>query len=133
MKRFGFILFTLSLLLVFSLFSCGSSSVRLNKDNSYFSHFEIDGGKVYLQCVLYLENDSEEEKSVRINAFFEDEVNGGLIYNGMLDGYTAGMKRSVFTLQSGINIVEVIFVGDHAGAVTKQNRSLPDIQIQEVN
>ena len=60
--------------MMLSLFSCQAKNVKLNEGKSYFSDFKIENDKVYIYCTLFIENKSDTEKVISLNASFEKDV-----------------------------------------------------------
>ena len=118
--------------MMLSLISCQTKDIKLNEEKSYFSDFKIENDKVYIYCTLFIENKSDTEKVISLNASFEKDVEIGLLKEVLVSGYSLDESTQEFKLQKGENQVDVIFVGESAGADKKYDRLLPDIEITEI-
>ena len=130
MKKTLSILFVLCMVL--SLFSCQAKEIELNEEKSYFSDFKIENGKVYIYCTLFIENKSDTEKVISLKASFEKDVEIGLLKEALVSGYSLDESTQEFQLKKGENQLDVVFVGESAGADQKHDRLLPDIEITEI-
>ncbi len=130
MKCKGVILFATIICMMLCLCCCGQENFRI-KEESYFSDFKIEEGKVYFNCVLVVDNLTGKEKNVILKASFEDDVKNGLLKETLLDGYATDGSTKDFELQKGENRFDVVFIGEHAGGTQKNDRTLPDIKIEE--
>ncbi len=136
MKRNRIILLTCILCAIAMVF-CSCSFQQKNDDikieeKSFFSNFKIEDGKVYVYCMLYIDNLTGEEKSIQLKATLENDVENGLLKEALIDGYSIDETTQYFQLQKGENCLEVVFIGEHAGGEQKYDRKLPDIEIIEV-
>ena len=120
------------LCMMLSLFSCQVKDIKLNEEKSYFSDFKIENDKVYIYCTLFIENKSDTEKVISLKASFEKDVENGLLKEPLVSGYSLDESTLEFQLQKGENQLDVVFVGEYAGADKKQDRLLPDIEITEI-
>ena len=118
--------------MMLSLFSCQAKNVKLNEEKSYFSDFKIENDKVYIYCTLFIENKSNTEKVISLNASFEKDVELGLLKEALVSGYSLDEGTQEFTLQKGENQLDVVLIGKYAGADKKHDRLLPDIEITEI-
>ena len=118
--------------MMLSLISCQAKDIKLNEEKSFFSDFKIENDKVYIYCTLFIENKSDTEKVISLNASFEKDVEIGLLKEVLVSGYSLDESTQEFKLQKGENQVDVIFVGESAGADKKYDRLLPDIEITEI-
>ena len=130
MKNFLVLLCIVCMML--SLFSCQVKDIKLNEEKSYFSDFKIENDKVYIYCTLFIENKSDTEKVISLNASFEKDVELGLLKEALVSGYSLDESTQEFKLQKGENQLDVVFIGKHAGADKKHDRLLPDIEITEI-
>ena len=118
--------------MVLSLFSCQAKEIELNEEKSYFSDFKIENGKVYIYCTLFIENKSDAEKVISLNASFEKDVENGLLKEALISGCSLDESTQKIQLQKGENQLDVVFVGAYAGAEKKHDRLLPEIEIIEI-
>ena len=130
MKRLLSVLFVLCVVL--SLFSCQAKEIELNEEKSYFSDFKIENDKVYIYCTLFIENKSDAEKVISLNASFEKDVENGLLKEALISGCSLDESTQKFQLQKGENQLDVVFIGEYAGADKKHDRLLPEIEIIEI-
>ena len=130
MKKILAFLFIVCMML--SLFSCQSKQIKLNEEKSYFSDYKIENDKVYIYYTLFIENKSDAEKDISLKASFEKDVENGLLKKALVSGYSLDEITQEFQLQKGENQVDVIFIGEYAGADKKHDRLLPDIEIAEI-
>ena len=120
------------LCMMLSLFSCQVKEIKLNEEKSYFSDFKIENDKVYIYCTLFIENKSDAEKVISLNASFEKDVENGLLKEALISGCSLDESTQKFQLQKGENQLDVVFVGEYAGADKKHDRLLPEIEIIEI-
>ena len=130
MKKFLVLLCIVCMML--SLFSCQAKNVKLNEGKSYFSDFKMENDKVYIYCTLFIENKSDTEKVISLNASFEKDVELGLLKEALVSGYSLDESTQEFKLQKGENQLDVAFIGKYAGVNKKHDRLLPDIEITEI-
>lgn len=115
-----------------SLFSCQSSYIKLDKEDSFFSDFKVEDDKVYIYCTLFIENQSDIEKNVVLKASLDNDAKNGLLKEAVIDGYSVDRSTKTFKLKAGENQIDVVFIGDYAGNEEKIDRLLPDIEIIEI-
>lgn len=115
-----------------SLFSCQSSYIKLDKEDSFFSDFKVEDDKVYIYCTLFIENQSDVEKNVVLKASLDNDAKNGLLKEAVIDGYSVDGSTKTFKLKAGENQIDVVFIGDYAGNEEKIDRLLPDIEIIEI-
>ena len=120
------------LCMMLSMFSCQAKDVKLDEEKSFFSDFKIENNKVYIYCTLFIENKSDTEKVISLNASFEKDVEIGLLKEALVSGYSLDESTQEFQLKKGENQLEVVFVGEYAGVDKKNDRLLPDIEITEI-
>ena len=112
-----------------------------DKGDSYFNDYYIKDGKVYFECVYFLENPSEEIITCALTAGFSKDV-GRLVKEKEICGYvvsidnpsrfdinpyaTDEMQTDEFQLPPGKHLIEVVFVGTALGENGKKSdRLLP--------
>ena len=117
---------------ILCLCSCQQKNVHINKEKSFFSDYKVEDGKVYIYCSLVIENPTEAEINVALQACFSDDVKNGLLQESMVDGYLIDGETKTFQLKNGENQLDIVFIGLHAGGKQKHDRTLPDIEIIKV-
>ena len=130
MKKF--VVFICIACMALSLFSCQSSYIKLDKEDSFFSDFKVEDDKVYIYCTLFIENQSDIEKNVVLKASLDNDAKNGLLKEAVIDGYSVDRSTKTFKLKAGENQIDVVFNGDYAGNEEKIDRLLPDIEIIEI-
>ena len=130
MKKFLVLLCIVCMML--SLISCQAKDIKLNEEKSFFSDFKIENDKVYIYCTLFIENKSDTEKVISLNASFEKDVEIGLLKEVLVSGCSLDESTQEFKLQEGENQLEVVFIGKYAGVDKKHDRLLPTIEIIEI-
>ena len=130
MKKF--VVFICIACMALSLFSCQSSYIKLDKEDSFFSDFKVEEDKVYIYCTLFIENQSDIEKNVVLKASLDNDAKNGLLKEAVIDGYSVDGSTKTFKLKAGENQIDVVFIGDYAGNEEKIDRLLPDIEIIEI-
>lgn len=130
MKKF--VVFICIACMALSLFSCQSSYIKLDKEDSFFSDFKVEDDKVYIYCTLFIENQSDIEKNVVLKASLDNDAKNGLLKEAVIDGYSVDRSTKTFKLKAGENQIDVVFIGDYAGNEEKIDRLLPDIEIIEI-
>ena len=113
------------------LAGCAGKTVTVDRQDSYYSDFEVQDDKVLLVCFLAVDNPTDKETDVAFTASFEEDAAGGLLKEAVLDAYTPDLSSKTFRLQPGRNALTVVFVGDFAGNAVKQNRLLPNVTVTE--
>lgn len=121
-------LFLGAVCVMFSLCSCHQKNIYI-KEESFYSDFKVENGKVYIYCRILIENLTGTEKEVALEASFENDVKNGLLKEAILKGYSINEGTKIFRLQKGENQFNVVFVGEHAGGNQKHDRALPNIKI----
>ena len=128
MKYMLLMLLSCAVCTMFCLCSCQKENIHINKEESFYSKFNVENGKVYIYCTLLIENFTETEKNIALMASFEDDVKNGLLKETIIDGYTNDGDAKIFQLQKGKNQLDVVFIGQHAGGYQKHDRTLPKIK-----
>ena len=123
--------------MMLNLFSCRQvnktqENIYIKQEQSFYSDFKVDDGKVYVYCTLLINNTTGNEMNISLVAFLDDDVKNGLLKESKLDGYSLDLKANTFQLQKGENQLDVVFVGEHAGGYKKHDRALPNIEIVEM-
>lgn len=130
MKKFLAFLCTVCVML--SLLSCQAKDIKLNEKKSIFSDYKIENDKVYIYCTLFIGNKSDTEKVISLKASFVKDVEDGLLKEALVSGVSLDESTQEFQLQKGENQVDVVFIGESAGADKKHDKLLPDIEITEI-
>ena len=120
----------LAIVVAFALSGCAVnqlSKITVDRDNSYFSDFEIDDGKVYFKCYITLESAYPEERQVLLVAVSHEDVANGLLKSPFLL-----TQLSVSVPANGSISQEVTFIGQHNGGTRKHDRLLPEVRMIEV-
>lgn len=110
----------------------GANALEL-RDESFFSDFRIEHGKVYFDCVLIITNNTTDELSFELYGDFTEDEKAGLVTPVILSGcHQEDYANKTFTIAPSETVIyKVCFIGDWAGKTEqKQNRLLPDIRIQ---
>ena len=119
------------IILLFVLCSCVSRSddldVVIDYSNSYFLHYEIEEGKVFIKCHYVVVNNLNSTCSVQLCGNFEKDQQLGLIIEGKLFAKNS-IENDItyFEISPGKNEIDVVFVGTFGGTEKKANRLLPD-------
>lgn len=104
--------------------------IHINYEKSYFSDFHVEEDKVYFECVLCIENNTDKRHKVKFTAESEEDKENGLIKDSKLNGYNGTLETSLFDIEPKENMITVIFVGNYGGAEQKVNRLLPEIYLE---
>ena len=120
------------LCMMLSMFSCQAKDIKLDEEKSFFSDFKIENNKVYIYCTLFIENKSDAEKVILLNASFEKDVENGLLKEAIISGCSLDESTQKFQLQKSENQLDVVFIGEYAGTDKKHDRLLPEIEIIEI-
>ena len=95
------------------LASCNrADQIYIDKNQSYFSDYEVENDKVFIKCHITLENTFKDEK---IKAMNED-----------------GSEMKFVLSPHASNSFDVVFVGEYSDTNQKDNRNLPEINIEIV-
>ena len=134
----------LSTILICSLgvvmFSCGyinsksndedSGDIRLVSYNSWFSSYEIEDGTVKLYCYIYVQNDTEIQKDIKIQGEFVADWKSGLLSENILFAKDPSNGETTFSVFPGSTRLYVVFCSNYGGGATiKQHKLLPKITI----
>lgn len=125
-----FICFICIICMMICMCSCKKKNICIRED-SFFSSFKVQDEKVYIYCTLFIDNPTEAEKSIALQALLENDVENGLLKEALIDAYSIDENTKHFQLQKGENRLEVVFIGEHAGGYKKHDRALPVIKILE--
>ena len=123
----GIILF----ILLSALCSCASQSDRsdivIDKEDSYYLHYEIEEGKVVVKCHYAILNQTNSTFSVQLCGDFEKDRQLGLIKEPqLLAKNSIEDDDTYFEISPGKNEMDVVFVGTFGGTEKKADRLLPD-------
>ena len=126
----------MALLLLTSCTSKGkapANEIKINRDLSYFSGFEVIDDKVHIKCYITLENSYRTEKTVRLSMNSPDDVALGLLKNSPIKALSDdGSEIDWLIDPTSTKSFNVIFVGEFAGKQEKTDRLLPEITIKVV-
>jgi hypothetical protein len=137
--------------LSFAFGSKEKNNVKIIKEESWFNNFYVIDDIVFMECIISIKNNTENDISFKLNAICNNDVQLGLLKNNILAGYkedifrsavsaeyiykkySEGLLTDVFIISANETIehLRVIFIGDSAGNHQKTNRALPDIIIIE--
>lgn len=106
------------------------NGIHINYEKSFFSDFDVEEDKVYIECVLCIENNTGKQHKVKFIAESEEDKENGLIKDSKLNGYNEDLETSLFDIEPGENRITVIFVGNYGGVKQKVNRLLPKIYLE---
>lgn len=111
-----------------------SHSIYIDEKMSYFSEFNVVGDEVQIVCCVTICNTYDTEKTVSIRGDFSDEVENGLLTDGLLYSVDSDGLKSEYTLPpKEKQSFYVTFVGDFAGTEQMTSRLLPPIIIEEAS
>ena len=127
------IVFLCMICMMLCLCSCHPNNIHLNKEKSFFSDFKIENDKVYIYCTLFIENQSDAEKDVVLQASLENDAKNGLLKEATIKGYSIDEGVEPMKLQKGENQIDIVFIGEYGGKPEKVDRLLPDIEIIEID
>ena len=105
-----------------------SEDIVLDEECSCFDNFFVLEGKVYFHCTLVLQNNTDQDITVKIRGDFQEDFSSGLLTEAKLMALSGEYEDS-FVLTPGENELKVVFIGEHGGYSIKQNRLLPEIEI----
>jgi hypothetical protein len=151
-KWIKIIIISIIILSINSCLSFGSkekNSVEIIKEESWFNNFYVIDDIVFIECIISIKNNAENNICFKLNAICNNDVQLGLLRNNILVGYKEDIFRStvsaeyiyekyreglltdVFIISANETIehLRVIFIGDFARNHQKSNRALPDINI----
>lgn len=121
--------FILVLLIVALLSACGddaSHAVKLNEKSSQLCDFTVENDQVNVTCILAINNQTGEEKKIRITAISTEDVAVGLLQSPELTGFDTDSGSDVFVLPKGETTITVVFIGQFGGTEKKCDRLIPD-------
>ncbi len=106
--------------------------VKIDEEQSFFSDFKVDNGKVTIKCHIVLINSAHYPIEVSLLADFTEDVVGGLLQEDEILGASASNHNiKTFLVSPGSKAFEIDFCGTFAGTMQKQDRLLPEIEIIE--
>lgn len=115
---------------------CGCSQeeyVKINRQESWYSDFYVEDGKVYIKCNITVENSGDDSCRIGFKGDFSENVKTGLLKEAELYGYAEDYETSVFVAPKGKHTIAVTFIGDFGGTLKKANRNLPHISMVNGN
>lgn len=109
-------------------------AVEIVKDESFLSEFEVTDNEVHIYCVVSLRNNSSSSKAVKLAGNFEKEVENGLLKEDSLEAYFIEDNNNsvIIAGDSDIKYIKIEFVGEYAGNAALSNRTLPYIEVIEI-
>lgn len=128
MKR----LFYIFICVMLSLSCCGdvkpdSNEILFCSDDSYLIDYYVDADNVHIICVVVLENRSNNDITVTINARSQEDVTTGLLTNADLTGFNSESSNQFFTVPAEKKQEYIIdFYGEYGGTNQKYDRLIPD-------
>ena len=118
------------LVLIISFSGCRQKSeIYIDTQESFYSDFFVSNNKVYIKCILTINNTTEDDVNASFIGYFYEDVKTGLLKNAELKGYEDDFETSSFSIPKGKHNLTVTFIGEFAGNNQKSNRQLPDIRI----
>ena len=116
---------------VISACASGATGVVLRKEGSWFSNYEVAGDEVHFNCILRLQNTTNQAQAISIYGKFDEDAKNGLVKENRLLAHDADEPTvTAFYLAAGAEIsVEVTFTGTFAGTAEKHDRLLPELEI----
>ena len=132
MKRYIFWGIFLCVVAIASIVIVNRSNNRvvINKDESYFSSFEVIKDKVYIRCSVTVTNTYKAGQEFTLSANMIDDQKNGLLKEAEIYAYDEDDSIAEFSIEGhSQKTYDVTFVGDFAGTAAKQNRLLPDIEV----
>lgn len=116
------------------LASCNrADQIYIDKNQSYFSDYEVENDKVFIKCHITLENTFQDEKMVTLSAKFPEDVTSGLLKSEKIKALNEDGSEMKFVLSPQASTsFDVVFVGEYSGTNQKDNRNLPEINIEIV-
>ena len=104
----------------------------IDKESSY-NRYEVKGNKVNIYCTLTFKNKSDKPAVFYLSADFADDLDLGLVTEGLLYGVNKEDGKDTLFLEAyEKKTFEYIFKGDFGGVKRKATRECPDIEIQEI-
>lgn len=100
-------------------------------EESFLSDFEVIGNEVHIYCVVSLENQGSDSKTIKLSGDFQNEVNTGLLTSNSLEAHFVKENADTITLagNSDAKYVEIEFVGEYAGTSVMSSKALPGITV----
>lgn len=120
----------LMLCAMFLLIGCTRTSdgnVSINRENSAFQDFYIEGNSVHMICRLEVQNTCSRDVSISITASSQEDVDGGLLADPELIGRNPQTVGAYFSIPAdSVQEIDVDFCGIYGGSPRKADRLLPD-------
>lgn len=136
-KQYIFILIIMSVFIVlcFHKKEEKDTNIIILDEKSYFNDYIVENDTVKINCVITLENKSDIEKTVKIIADFEEEVDLGLLKKANLTAYFLLEKSEELILppHSTRKYLDVVFTGEYGGKTKMKNRNLPKLEVVEID
>lgn len=129
-KRYFIVIFFIVIILGGIYFYLqGFRKVVLIEEESYFHDFYVENNKVYIQCEIVLQNNSNKDEKVKLLADMKEDARLGLLTSSAVYGYSKKGNNEFVVPAKSKKEYNVYFIGDFAGNKIKQNRNLPSIEV----
>lgn len=104
----------------------------IDKESCY-DKYEVKGNNVNIYCTLTFKNISDKDAVFYLTADFSDDLERGLVTEGLLHGVNKeDGKDTLFLEAHKKKTFKYVFKGKFGGVNKKATRLCPDIEIQEV-
>ena len=134
MKK-GFLILYLLLAISF-LAGCAQeeeTAVTVIEDSAMYMDFYVEDGTVHIPCVISLQNTSDSEKTVKLNARSQEDADNGLLVDPQLTAVNLEDGGELFVIPAGKTVeFSVDFTGTFGGTLRKVDRLVPDEIIVEI-
>lgn len=105
-------------------------AIKIDRENSWFDEFYIEGNKVYMKCYITIRNSSDENNYIKLVAGLEEDAKNKLIKNPKVTGQDSKGSDMFFVPANSQKEYTVFFIDDYAGENKKQDRNLPEIEVE---
>lgn len=113
------------------IYGCSNNkNIYIDKRNSFYSNFSVDGNYVYIVCELEICNNTNHEKVVKLLGDFTEDKKHCLVKNSKVEGYEGEGSYNI-SVRPGKQRIRVVFKDEFGGNNQKHSRNLPDIEIIE--
>jgi hypothetical protein len=104
------------------------NDVVVCEDKSMLIDFHEEDGMVHIICLVTLNNKTNEDVTVKINGFSQEDVENGLLVNAHLSGINVENQSDTFLLKAKTYSEFLVdFSGEFAGVAQKTDRLIPDV------
>ena len=135
-KRYIFVIITAVtlILLYLSIGFTNRDKIYIVYEKSYFNNFKIVNDVVSFDCIIFINNKYDSQKTVEIYANDYKDVRNGLLSNPLLKGVNTETLDNRFVLNKGENYFKISFQGQYATGTQKADKLLPEeIEIKIIN